>query len=104
MRFTQNSARAALSGADTAAGSAAASASNHAAAVCDDDDKRVVNEALGTMADVVVVPCGSKPRNLPFLALHDAVSKFASKAYVAFSESDLTWRFGSSEAADAAAK
>ena len=43
-------------------------------AVCDDDDKRVVEEALGTMADVVVVPCGSKPRNLPFLALHDAVS------------------------------
>ena len=73
-------------------------------AVCDDDDKRVVNEALGTMADVVVVPCGSKPRNLPFLALHDAVSKFAGKAYVAFSESDLTWRFASNEAAEAASK
>ena len=36
-----------------------------------------------------------KPRNLPFLALHDAVSTFAGKAYVAFSESDLTWRFAS---------
>ena len=73
-------------------------------AVCDDDDKRVVTEALGTMADVVVVPCGSKPRNLPFLALHDAVSTFAGKEFIAFSESDLTWRFASNEAAEAASK
>ena len=36
---------------------------------------------------VVVVPCGQKPRNLPFLALlHDAVSTFAGKD---FGEADL---------------
>ena len=56
---------------------------------------RQVDEALGELADVVIVPCGQKPRNLPFLALHDAVSTFAGKAYVAFGEADLTWRFAS---------
>ena len=73
-------------------------------AVCDQDDHQAASEALGELADVVVVPCGNKPRNLPFLALHDAVSQFAGKAYVAFSESDLTWRFASNEAAEAASK
>ena len=64
-------------------------------AVCDQDDRQAASEALGELATVVVVPCGQKPRNLPFLALHDAVSTFAGKAYVAFGEADLTWRFAS---------
>ena len=59
-------------------------------AVCDQDDRQAASEALGELADVVVVPCGQKPRNLPFLALHDAVSTFAGKAYVAFGEADRT--------------
>ena len=49
-------------------------------AVCDQDDHQAASEALGELATVVVVPCGQKPRNLPFLALHDAVSTFAGKA------------------------
>ena len=73
-------------------------------AVCDQDDRQAASEALGELATVVVVPCGQKPRNLPFLALHDAVSTFAGKDYLAFSESDLTWRFSTTEAAEAASK
>ena len=78
----------------------------------DDDDRKVVNEALGELADVVVVPCPGRrssgaflprPGHLPFLALVDAVEAFSFVDFLAFGGADLTWRL-SEEAGAAAAK
>jgi len=73
--------------------------------VCDDiaGDRAAVQEVLGDLATVIEVPCKSKPKHLPFLALDDAVAAFAEKDFLAFGEADLTWRFASVEAGTAAA-
>ena len=74
--------------------------------VCDDiaGDQEAATDALQGLATVITVPCKSKPKHLPFLALDDAVAAFVEKDYVAFGEADLTWRFASVEAGQAAAK
>ena len=81
-------------------------------AVCDDDDRTAAVEALGALADVVVVPCPGRrssgaflprPGHLPFLALVDAVEAFSFVDFLAFGDADLTWRL-TEEAGAAAAK
>ena len=81
-------------------------------AVCDDDDRTAAAEALGELADVVVVPCPGRrssgaflprPGHLAFLALVDAIEAFSFVDFLAFGEADLTWRL-SEEAGAAAAK
>ena len=87
-------------------------ASHIRVAVCDDDDRKVVNEALGELADVVVVPCPGRrssgaflprPGHLAFLALVDAVEAFSFVDFLVFGGADLTWRL-TEEAGAAVAK
>ena len=81
-------------------------------AVCDDDDRTAAAEALGELADVVVVPCPGRrssgaflprPGHLAFLALVDAVEAFSFVDFLVFGGADLTWRL-TEEAGAAAAK